>query len=423
MRRIALIVVMGLVLAGCAPAAAPPPQSKPTAAAAAASQPTAPAAATAAASKSKFQELLARAKAANGQQHAVLAAANLSAEDVRNLETAFEQRFGFKVTFIDVPGHESQDVAPKLLQAARSNTPLVDWLAGQTTATATSLMQAGVLKVPPWEALSEEWPQIADLRGLTPEVGGGPNNTQLRDYCMLRSQTLYPFVYNTKNVKPEEVKGLVWDDLLTDKWKNRVAFQDGAGGLYIIPFHKDWPVDRMKAYAQNLGANGLKIAPSGSAGLLQMVVQGEADLGIAEASAAYNLMSKGAPIAFAWADVVPMNQSVGCMPALSVDDPDLSALVWAWRAIEGEWVLAQHGSGGARPFYAPEADKYPLGKLIKDAGLTADKNLSAPQTEADSALLGPYRDAALLGMKTGIQSGTRVPYPWGCQAGHPSCVQ
>ncbi|MBV9463942.1 MAG: hypothetical protein JO317_06910, partial [Verrucomicrobiae bacterium] len=51
---------------------------------------------------------------------------------------------------------------------------------------------------------------------------------------------------------------------------------------------------------------------------------------------------------------------------------DLSALFWAWRTIEGEWQLAANGGGGARPFYAPEADKYPLGKLIKDAGHSQD---------------------------------------------------
>jgi ABC-type Fe3+ transport system substrate-binding protein len=156
-------------------------------------------------------------------------------------------------------------------------------------------------------------------------------------------------------------------------------------------------------------------------GVLQAVSQGEVDIGITEAAGAFQAMNKGAPIAFVWPEVVAVNQSVGCLAADSVNNPDLVTLFWAWRMIEGEWLIADLGGGGARPFYAPEADKYPLGKVIRDAGLTAEKNLSQPQTDADWAALDGYRTAAVDALTLGIQTGTLVPYPWACQKNHPAC--
>jgi hypothetical protein len=68
------------------------------------------------------------------------------------------------------------------------------------------------------------------------------------------------------------------------------------------------------------------------------------------------------------------------------------------------------GSGGARPFYAPEADKFPLAKIAKQAGITDDR-LAQPKTPADFDKVEDNRALAIAGMKAGLQSGQAVPYP------------
>ncbi len=157
--------------------------------------------------------------------------------------------------------------------------------------------------------------------------------------------------------------------------------------------------------------------------MVQAVSQGEADIGVTVTSQAQDEISRGAPLAFTWPDVVPTNSLITCLPALSANSPDLADLFYGWRNFEGEWIISERGGSGSRPFFAPEADRYEIGKTLRDAGLTAEKNLSEPRTEKDVELLEQYRQIALTAMKTGIQTGTKVPYPWGCAKNHPSCVQ
>jgi hypothetical protein len=64
-------------------------------------------------------------------------------------------------------------------------------------------------------------------------------------------------------------------------------------------------------------------------------------------------------------------------------------------------------AAGARPYYAPEADKFPLAKLAKDAGVTPDR-LAQPQSPSDFDLVEQNRQTAIRGMKT----GQKLPYTW-----------
>jgi spermidine/putrescine-binding protein len=253
-------------------------------------------------------------------------------------------------------------------------------------------------------------------------VPGGPNGTTLQDYCMLHTQQGWSLAYNTRNVKAEEMQNFKWDDLLTDKWKGRAAFDAQGLGFKELMLPNGWGLERGTAFANNLGANGLKLISGGSNGVVQAVIQGEGDIGWMSMDTAYTQMSRGAPLAFAWPEFAASNFLLTCTPAISANNPDLAMLFFAWRNFEGEWIQAELGGGGARPFYPPEADKYPLGQLIKDAGWTPEKNLIGPKNIADFDLIEPNRAAAIEAQKAGIQTGKKIPYPWGCQANHPSCV-
>ena len=60
--------------------------------------------------------------------------------------------------------------------------------------------------------------------------------------------------------------------------------------------------------------------------------------------------------------------------------------------------------------YAPEAARFPLAKIAKEAGVTEDR-LAQPKTPADFDKVEENRKVAIEGMKAGLQSGQTVPYP------------
>jgi ABC-type Fe3+ transport system substrate-binding protein len=326
------------------------------------------------------------------------------------MEKQFNQQFGIAITLENEPGHASREIPPKMIQAQKVGKGLVDYIDGGNPSNFAPLMAQDALQVPPWDALIEQWPQVADLRKLYPDVPGGPNGTSLQDYCMLASQTAWTILYNTRNVKPEEVKDLKWDDLLTEKWKSRVAWDAQGLGFKELPFHKDWPVSRLQAFTTNLGVNKIKLIDGGSNGVIQAVIQGEGDLSMANTETIVDQMSSGAPIGLVWPDIIPYNSLGTCVPKITANNEALAQIFFAWRNLEGEYLRASMGAGGARPFYAPEADKFPLAKIAKDAGVTEDR-LAQPKTPADFEKVEDNRKVAIAALKAGLQSGTRVPYP------------
>jgi ABC-type Fe3+ transport system substrate-binding protein len=401
---VALVAAVSL-LAGCAPAAPAAPAS-PTAAPAAQTQP----AAAAAKFGPKFQALLDKAKQGGGDGHLRAGLSAYTPEFIKAMEKQFNQEFGIAVTLENEPGHASREIPPKMIQAQKVGKGLVDWIDGGNPSNFAPLMTQDALQVPPWDALVEQWPEIADLRKLYPDVPGGPNGTTLQDYCMLNSQTAWTFIYNTRNVKPEDVKGIKWDDLLTDKWQSRVAWDAQGLGFKELPFHKDWPIDRLRAFTTNLGVNKVKLINGGTNGVIQAVIQGEGDIGMANTETIVDQLNNGAPVGLVWPDIIPFNSLGTCVPKITADNEALSQIFFAWRNVEGEWLRAAMGGGGARPFYAPEADKFPLAKIAKEAGVTDDR-LAQPKTPADFDKVEENRKVAIDGLKAGLQSGTRVPYP------------
>lgn len=145
------------VLVGCAPAtpvAALPAQSL-----------AAPAAPGPAKFGPKFQALLDRAKQADGHLRAGLSA--YTPEFIRAMEKQFGDEFGISVTLDNEPGHASREIPPKMIQAQKVGKGLVDWIDGGNPSNFAPLMQQDALQIPPWDALQEQWPQIADLRNST----------------------------------------------------------------------------------------------------------------------------------------------------------------------------------------------------------------------------------------------------------------
>jgi ABC-type Fe3+ transport system substrate-binding protein len=398
-RFFAVLATLSMVV-GCAPVQPATPTAAPALKAA---QPAA-----AAKFGPKFQALLDKARLGDGRLRAGISA--YTPEFIRAMEKQFGEEFGINVTLENEPGHASREIPPKMVQAQKVGKGLVDWIDGGNPSNFAPLMVQDALQIPPWDALIEQWPEIADLKKLYPDVPGGPNGTSLQDYCMLASQTPWAFIYNTRNVKPEEVKGLRWDDLLTDKWKGRVAWDAQGLGFKELPFHKDWPISRLQAFTVNLGASKVKLIDGGTNGVIQAVIQGEGDVSMANVDTTLDQMNSGAPLGMVWPDIIPFNSLGTCVPKITANNEALAQIFFAWRNVEGEWLRAQMGSGGARPFYAPEADRFPLAKIAKDAGVTEDR-LAQPKTPADFDKVEENRKVAIDGLKAGLASGAKVPYP------------
>ena len=386
------------LLAGCtAPSASPPAAS------------TAPPAQSTAKFGPQFQALLDKAKAGGGGQIRAGITA-YTPEYIRALEKQFNDTFGIPITLENEPGHGSREIPPKMMQAQKAGKGLIDYIEGGNASNFAPLMQQDALQIPPWDALTEQWPMIAELRKMYPNVTGGPNNTTLQDYCMLNTQTPWTFIYNTRNVKPEEVKDLKWDDLLSDKWNGRIAWDAQGLGFKELPFHSEWPVDRLKAYTNNLGANRVKMISGGTNAVIQAVIQGEGDIGMAATETVLDQISSGAPIGMVWPGIVPFNSLGTCMPKITANNEALAQIFFAWHNIDGEYLRAEMGSGGARPFYPPEADRFPLAKLAKEANIN-DARLAQPKDPSDFERVEEYRSMAIEGMKAGLASGQKVPYP------------
>src|SRR5262249_3373485 len=249
----------------------------------------------------------------------------------RAIEARFEQRFGVKLRLENEPGHSSREIPPKILQAQKAGKGVVDWVETGNPSNFAPLMEAGALQVPPWDALTEEWPQIVELRQLYPNAPGGPNGTALQDYCMLQTQAVWTLVYNTRNVRPSEVQPIALDDLLTDRRRGRLAFDADGPGFKELPFARAWSPGAVQAYTHNLGAGGLKLISGGSNGVVQALIQGEGDIGFMTADTALDQISTGAPLALAWPDVIPTNDLGTCIPAITANSPDLAALFFGWR--------------------------------------------------------------------------------------------
>jgi iron(III) transport system substrate-binding protein len=105
-------------------------------------------------------------------------------------------------------------------------------------------------------------------------------------------------VYAPDRVAPEEVP-TSWMNLTSDVYKDRVVMADprfGTTGGHLGAMNVYW--DRMiggyyEAFLLGLAENGIRILPSGNAGVVRAVVSGEADLGMTDADDVWAARAQG----------------------------------------------------------------------------------------------------------------------------------
>jgi ABC-type Fe3+ transport system substrate-binding protein len=357
----------------------------------------------AAAGASPLEDLVAKAKASN---HVVtMTLESVPPEIIRAKEKAFEERFGFSLRLETEPGHHRK--APvKIMQAAKAGRGVVDmWDGGLPLI--LRMFKAGHTRQPPWDAIYEGWPLARKLRATVPAIKSA-GGASLRDHCLHHQMGTWTLVYNTRRVKAEELKGIKYEDLTDEKWRNRVVWDVRALGLYALPFAPGWNEERMRVYAHNLGANGTKLVSGGTSGVLQALIQGEGDIGVAAMTQVVQQKTLGAPLELAFAGMVLGNLTVSCLIQPGVNDPNMAALYWGWNHFDGNYAEAAITGGGVFRMYDEEADRLPLVALARRHGVKSVEQIAGPKTEEQAKLAGKYRKTGINALKAGIKSKKKI---------------
>ena len=357
----------------------------------------------AAAGASPLEDLVAKAKASN---HVVtMTLESVPPEIIRAKEKAFEERFGFSLRLETEPGHHRK--APvKIMQAAKTGRGVVDmWDGGLPLV--LRMFKAGHTRQPPWDAIYEGWPLARKLRATVPAIKSA-GGASLRDHCLHHQMGTWTLVYNTRRVKAEELEGIKYEDLTDEKWRNRVVWDVRALGLYALPFAPGWNEDRMRVYAHNLGANGTKLVSGGTSGVLQALIQGEGDIGVAAMTQVVQQKTLGAPLEIAFAGMVLGNLTVSCLIQPGVNDPNMAALYWGWNHFDGNYAEAAITGGGVFRMYDEEADRLPLVALARRHGVKSVEQIAGPKTEEQAKLAGKYRKTGINALKAGIKSKKKI---------------
>jgi hypothetical protein len=352
-----------------------------------------------------LQDLVAAAKAASN--HTVtMSLEDMTPEVIRAKEKGFQERFRFPVRLESEHGHH-RDIPVKIIESAKTGRGVVDMWEGGTPLILRTF-RAGNTRQPPWSAVYEGWPLAKKARADVPKISGAPDGSVLGDHCMYNGTTSWSLVYNTRKVNQQDLKGIKLEDLATEKWRNRVVWDVRALGLYALPFAPGWSVDRMRVYSHNLGANGTKLVSGGTTGVLQALVQGEGDIGVASMTTVVGQKKMGAPLDIAFAEFVMGNVTVTCLISPSQNDPNMAALFWAWNSFDGNYIDAKITGGAIFRLYEEEEKYLPLVKRARQNGITSPDQVVGPKTEDDAEIAGKYRKIAIDALKAGVASKKKI---------------
>ena len=311
-------------------------------------------------------------------------------EEVLGLwEDAWEEDFGFRISIASTPGHYSSDSSVQILTGYEAGTAVGDYAQHAPYHTVPSGDKGAYQRID-WEPLEEAYPIIEKLRDNVPDItleSGYP----LSDYCLAAEHVGYTWVYNTSNVSEEEVKGLTLEDLTKPEWKDRLVM--GAGGpsasQLVSGEYPGWDEERFANLIKGIVTNGARIAEGGTAGMLGMVISGEADIAVGYVNWALNRVAEGAPLGVAALGdgVIPIHVMTGCIPTLTKTDPALAQLFLGWRVVRGTQIQDEYFGTGTLLF---EEFPNPVTKLLQEAGIRFPENAATYKTREQTEFHRQY---------------------------------
>lgn len=245
----------------------------------------------------------------------------------RVIMEAFQKRFGLKFDWEWLP-LTSRVSAPRVVEQAKAKVPLPSVIGGYAYQTFDGwIVKNGIDSEVDWVGeFSSMFPTIkaAAVDGVLPEY----RNKLLRQW-----DVMYVMVYNTDQVKPQDVPKSL-NDLVAPKWKGRFAISNNTPPpLDILALHmgREGVLD----LTSKLLANQPRFK-AGPPAVVGAVASGEVAAGVAGYTAlAEAERKKGAPIAWVPLDTLPVGPLFAFLPKNS-PQPNLGKLFLAWFVTEGQ---------------------------------------------------------------------------------------
>ncbi len=321
-----------------------------------------------ASSTPKFDALVERARAASNKE-IIGWFEHLNEELLGLWEDAWEEDFGFRISITSTPGHYSRSSAVKILTGHESGTAVGDYAQHAPTSTVPNGDKGAYQRID-WEPLEEAYPIIAKLRDYVSDITFA-TGYPMSDYCLAAEHVAYFWVYNTTAVSAKDVQGLKLEDLAKPEWEGRfvIGSSGSAGNLLVTGQHPGWDEARFERFVRDVIANGARISRGGgTAGMLGMVISGEADIALGAVNWGLNRATEGAPLAVTplGDGVVPIQVTTGCVPTLTKTDPALAQLFLGWRAVRGTQIQDEYFGTGSLLL---EEFSNPVTDMLQEAGI------------------------------------------------------
>jgi ABC-type Fe3+ transport system substrate-binding protein len=292
------------------------------------------------------------------------------------LEKLFEERFGFQIQVQLSPQHPN-DAQPVLIQEAMANKVSSDvYYSGDATAIPVKkagAMQAGIDWLKTFGPMFPDRSRVV-LKGMTEEMR--INSPELQDSCLRWQDIWFAIVYNTDEIKLEDVP-TTFDGLLNPKFKGRVAWMSSGFpiGEMANVFSSEYALD----YAARLHRNDVILVQGGGMGVVEAVASGQATLGVTTHTFALMKKAQGAPVDA----VVTKPDLVGfdfnfCV--LNGPHRNLAQLFVVWLTTEARFQLLD-----APYYYARISDQAgPIADVLKKQGVTREdfKTIRTPEAVA-----------------------------------------
>jgi iron(III) transport system substrate-binding protein len=241
-------------------------------------------------------DLAALEEAAHKEGSVTWYTAQMSGEAAEDMGRIFTRKYpGISVTVIRTTG---QVAYQRVLQELKNSTPQCDVFCSTDISHYPALKARGA------------------LAQYTPENAGelAPSFVGLGDegFYIPATASLQIMVYDTKNVKPEDVPKN-WTDLIDSKWKGRVAIAHPAFSGYF----GQWVLAMRKLYGwefiEKLAKQNPRIGRSGN-DPIAMLNAGESLIGTGPVSTSVQNIEKGNPIGF----IYPTDGTLLCFGPASV---------------------------------------------------------------------------------------------------------
>ena len=245
----------------------------------------------------------------------------------RALMDAFQKRFGLDLDWEWMPLNSNVS-APRIVEQAKSGVRLPSAIGGYPT----TVYEHWIVK----NGLDQEVDWEGEFGGMFPTIGAAAVEGVLPKYrkrLMAQWNVLYVMVYNTNQVKPEEVPGS-YEELTQPKWKGRFAMPNNNSSpldYLALELGRDGVVD----LTRRLVANEPRFKP-GQPAVVGAIVTGEAAAGVGGYTALADAQkAKGAPVDWKVLPSLPV-QPLNSFMLKGAPQPNLGKLFLAWLSTEGQ---------------------------------------------------------------------------------------